>query len=100
MDSIEQKIINRENRLLRNEKSWRRARVGVVFLFIISVITSPFLLSTDSISRDQGNMGIIFGFYYIFLLLSFDWLNSNIHHIDSVNFYRNKYIENDDNNTQ
>jgi hypothetical protein len=98
MDSIEQKIINRENRLLRNEKSWHRARIGAIFLFIISIIALPSLLSSDSISRDEGNIGIIYGFWFMLLLLSFDQANSNIHHIDSINYYRGKYIGKDDNN--
>ena len=98
MDNREQKIVNRENHLLRNEKSWRRARIGTMFLLIISVIAFPSLLSSDSILRDKGNMGIIFGFFFMLLLLSIDWATSRIHHIDSINYYRDKYVGKDDDN--
>jgi hypothetical protein len=91
MDSREQIIIDRENCLLRNERSWRRSRIGVIFFFIMSVIILLGMLSSDLIQKDGRNIALFFGIPCVFWLLLLDWVNLRLHHIDSIHYYREKY---------
>jgi len=92
MSSREQIIIKREDRLLKNEHSWRRARIGAIFLSGIFIVAFLAIFWNDLISRDEAIKSLTaLGIWCLFWLLLIDWLSLRIQHIDTINFYRQKY---------
>ena len=89
MDQHE-KIMRYENRLLRNEESWRRARIGAYFLgimaFLMLVIHTVPLSSEDPLTEfhDYLIIGVVFWVVII------DWVTLRLRHIDSIHYYRNQ----------
>jgi hypothetical protein len=87
----EEKILKRDDRLLRNEKSWRRARIAVICLAIVQMIILIFIIEGPSFFQREDNEGLIaLMIWTIFWLLLIDWLNLRLSHIDSIKLYRNK----------
>ena len=91
MKNKEEKILKRDDRLLKNEKSWRRARIGATFIFIIILITIFIIRGGNPVSKDQNieALSSIIAWCFFWLLI-IDWLNMRIRHIDSIKLYRKK----------
>ena len=92
MKNKEEKILKRDIRLVKNEKSWRRARVGAICLSIIHILSliiifkeEPLLLQEES---KEALVSIVA--WVIFWLLIVSWLNLRLGHIDSIKLYRNE----------
>lgn len=95
MKNEEETILKRESRLLKNEKSWRRARIAAIFLFVVSLLSILAFYGDDLISKDEraealGSVVI----WSLFWLLIIDWLTLRIWHIDSIHFYRRRNCKN------
>ena len=77
------KIEKNDDKLLKKEKSWRRARIGaVVFAFVF-----VFVLFTSDSSEDKESLIYSSG-WLLFWLLVIDWLNMRIRHITSIKHYK------------
>ena len=84
-------ILKYEDRLLKNEKSWRRARIGAVFLFCLCLAILIFIYSDELVSKTEKSEGVIaISIWCFFWVMIFEILTLRIRHIDSVNMYRNK----------
>jgi hypothetical protein len=102
MKTKEEIILKREDRLLKNEKSWRRARIGAVFLFVIFLIIILTIYGDDLISKDEKVETLVaVASSCLFWIVIIDWLTLRIWHIDSINLYRKKSCTKDNsiNNT-
>ena len=98
MNREEQTIIKREDRLLKNQRSWRRARIGAIFLFAIFLIAFLAIYRDDLMSRDERIESLTtLGIWCVFWIIIVDWLTLRIQHIDTINFYRQKYCATDNN---
>jgi isoprenylcysteine carboxyl methyltransferase (ICMT) family protein YpbQ len=86
----EEKILKRDDRLIKNEKSWRRARIGAIFLAIIHILILVFVIKEPSILQGEKEGLISLIVWVVFWLLVIDWLNLRLGHIDSIKLYRNK----------
>ena len=87
----EEKILKRDDRLIKNEKSWRRGRIGAICLAIIHILILVFVLKEPSMLQGEKEVltsSIII--WVVFWLLLIDWLNLRLGHIDSIKYYRNK----------
>ena len=88
----EERITRYDERLLRNERSWRRARIGAIFFSVLSFIAFLFARKDDLIAGDSLSEELVVSVIWIlFWLLIIDWLTLRLRHIDSINFYRHKY---------
>ncbi len=87
MKSKEEKIRKRDNHLLKNEKSWRRARIGAICLAIIFIII-PLILKKQLLQENSKEGLYSFIVWVVFWLFIVDWLNLRIGHIDSIKLYR------------
>ena len=87
------KIQVRDDKLLKNEKSWRRARVGVLIFTVVwlSILYITFKSSSTS-KEEKGVLFFLIG-WSLFWMLLFDWLNMKIRHIDSIKCYREMISE-------
>ena len=78
----------RDDKLLKNEKSWRRARIGAAILAVVWLI----ILNTvfKSFKAQQENEKILFFSigWFLFWIVVIDWLNLRIGHIESITYYR------------
>lgn len=86
----EEKILKRDDRLIKNEKSWRRARIGAICLAMIHILILVFVIKEPSILQGEKEGLISLIIWVIFWLLLIDWLNLRLGHIDSIKLYRNK----------
>lgn len=90
----EQKIRNRDDNLLRNEKSWRRARIGAIFLSIIHILVLVILQRDEFSSPEEQKEHIVaIGKMILFWFLIVSWLNLRLGHIESIKLYRKKESE-------
>ena len=92
MKNKEEIILKREDRLLKNEKSWRRARIGAISIFIIFLVVILVAFSGDDlISKNEKDKAIdvVLG-WCIFWMVIIDFLILRIQYIDSINLYRKK----------
>jgi len=82
-----EKIEKRDDRLVRNEKSWRRARVGVVIFILVWLLISYMFFESG---EAQENKEILFSCigWILFWMVLYDWLNLRIWHIESIKYYR------------
>lgn len=89
MKSREDKIRKRDERLLKQDRSWRRARIGAIFLSIIHILIL-FVLKNDEFSstEEQKECYHALGIWIFFWLLIVSWLNLRLGHIDSIKLYR------------
>ncbi len=84
-------VLKYENRLLKNEKSWRRARIGSIFLFLIFLMAILAIYRDDLMSADERRKALTaIAIWCLFWLMIIDWLTLRIRHIDSINLYRKK----------
>lgn len=91
MRSKEELILRREGRLLKDEKSWRRARIGAGLLFLIFLIALLVIYGDDLISADERHQALIaIAIWCFFWLLIIESLTLRIRHIDSINLHRKK----------
>lgn len=89
MKTEEEIILKHDNRLLKDEKSWRRARIGAGFLFLIFLIALLVIYGDALISADERHQALIAIAIWCFLwLLIIDSLTLRIRHIDSIKLYR------------
>ena len=82
-----EKIRKRDDRLLKNEKSWRRARVGVVILMLVWLLTSYLIFKSGEAWENKELLFSCIG-WTLFWIVIFDWLNLRIWHIESIKYYR------------
>ena len=82
-----ERIRKRDDRLLKNEKSWRRARVGVVIMMLVWLLISFTLFDSIEARENKESLYSIIG-WVLFWVLIFDWLNLRIWHIESIKYYR------------
>ena len=87
------KIRVRDNKLLKSEKSWRRARLGAVILAVVWLcLLTPYIASeSPPISEGKEALFSLIG-GFLFWIVIVDWLNMRLRHIDSIKYYR-KEIE-------
>jgi hypothetical protein len=81
-----EKIRKRDDKLVKNEKSWRRARVGVVILVLVWLLILYTLKSGEIMENKEGLFSCIG--WVLFWIVIFDWLNLRIWHIESIKYYR------------
>ncbi len=81
-----EKIRKRDDKLVKNEKSWRRARVGVVILVLVWLLILYTLKSGEIPENKEGLFSCIG--WVLFWIVIFDWLNLRIWHIESIKYYR------------
>jgi undecaprenyl pyrophosphate phosphatase UppP len=95
MPDKEEAIRKRDDRLLRNEKSWRRARVGAIVLFIIFFAITISIVYTDNLESplSEHQAIIAMAIWCVFWLLLIDWLTLRLRHIDSIKLYRKTISE-------
>jgi type VI protein secretion system component VasK len=90
----EQKILKRDDKLLKNEKSWRRARIGAIFFSIIHIIILVTLKRDEFLSPEEQKEALVYmGMWLLFWLLVVSWLNMRLRHIESIKLYRKKESE-------
>ena len=93
MKNKEEIILKREDGLLKNEKSWRRARIGAAFLFAVFLIAMLFIYRENLTAKDERAKTLTaVGIWCFFWLLLISWLNLRIQYIDSINRYRKKNV--------
>jgi type VI protein secretion system component VasK len=89
MKTEEEIILKHDNRLLKDEKSWRRARIGAGLLFLIFLIALLVIYGDDLISADERHQALIaIAIWCFFWLLIIESLTLRIRHIDSIKLYR------------
>lgn len=86
------KIRARDDILLRNEKSWRRARVGAVILVLVWLVVFFTTFEFSETLKEEKEFSFLIG-WFLFWLVIVDWLNLKIRHIESIKYYRNKEEE-------
>ena len=89
LKSREERIRKRDERLLKQERSWKRSRIGAIFLSIIHVLIL-FVLKNEEFSstEEKKESYLALGMWIIFWLLIVSWLNLRLGHIDSIKLYR------------
>jgi len=80
-----EKIRKRDDKLVKNEKSWRRARVGVVILVLVW-LSILYAFKGEIMENKEGLFSCIG--WVLFWIVIFDWLNLRIWHIESIKYYR------------
>jgi isoprenylcysteine carboxyl methyltransferase (ICMT) family protein YpbQ len=89
MKSREEKIRRRDERFLRRERSWQRARAGAICFSIMHVLILLAVKYDEfSSAEEKKECFLVFGIWLLFWLLIVSWLNSRLGHIDSIKLYR------------
>jgi hypothetical protein len=89
MKSREEKIRNRDDCLLRKQRSYQRARIGAICLALIHVLVLVAVKYDEfSSAGEKKECFIVFGIWILFWLLIVSWLNLRLGHIDSIKLYR------------
>jgi hypothetical protein len=83
-----EKIRKRDDKLLKNEKSWRRARVGAVILAVVWLLIVYVLFNSIPFQEEEEKGLFITIGWLLFWIVIVDWLNLRIRHIDSIKYYR------------
>lgn len=84
------KIQARDGKLLKNEKSWRRARVGAVFFAVVWLLSSYMFFKSYRILEEEKQALYYSIGWLLFWTILIDCLNMRIRHIDSIKYYRNE----------
>jgi hypothetical protein len=84
----DEKILKRDEKLLKNEKSWRRARIGILIIAPIQILALYLTMLPSTIEEKVHIAPAIAS--SVFWLLVIDLLNLRLNHIDSIKLYRNK----------
>ena len=82
-----EKIRKRDDKLLRNEKSWRRSRFGALILLLVWLLISYTLFESNEFPADKEGLYACIG-WVLFWIVVFDWLTLRIWHIESIRYYR------------
>ena len=82
-----EKIKKRDDKLVKNEKSWRRARIGVVIPMLVWLLISYTLFDFGETQKNKEELFYCIG-WALFWIVIFDWLNLRIWHIESIKYYR------------
>ncbi len=88
MAKVGDKVLAKDDKFIRNEKSWRRARIGaVIFALIWLYIT--YVMFRLAPYRGLNKEDVFFSIgWLLFWMVLIDWLNMRIYHIESVKYYR------------
>jgi len=89
MINKEEKIRRRDERLLKNEKSWRRARIGAICLAIIYIVFF-LIFNAHPLQEESKEVFSALLYWVVFWGLIVSWLNLRLGHIDSIKLYRNE----------
>jgi hypothetical protein len=82
------KILARDDKLLKNEKSWRRSRIGVVILAVVWLFILYVVLKSSHV-LEQEKEALFFAIgWFLFWIVLIDWINLRIWHIESIKYYR------------
>ena len=84
-----EKIKKRDDKLLKNEKSWRRSRIGAVILLLVWLLISYTLFKSDKFQENTELLYTCIG-WVLFWIVIFDTLNLRIRHIESIKFYKSQ----------
>jgi len=84
-----EKIKKRDDKLLKNETSWRRARVGAVILMLVWLLISYIFFKSGEILTNNELLFSCIG-WVLFWVVIFDYLNLRIWHIESIKYYRDQ----------
>jgi len=82
-----EKIRKRDDKFVKNEKSWRRSRVGVVILLLIWLLISYTLFESNEFHEDKELLYACIG-WVLFWIVIIDTLTLRIWHIESIKYYR------------
>ncbi len=83
-----ERIRKRDDRLLKNEKSWRRAKIGAVILILFWIWgIYMFFQPGEDFGRNEKFLSVG---WLLFWVVMFDTLNLRIRHIESIKYYRNQ----------
>ena len=93
MKSREQKIIEQDDRLLRKERSWRRAFVGSIFLAIMTGVALFVTISETSVLKEKDEIMSAIGGHLLFWMLIAGYCDLRLRHIKSIKFYRSTQSE-------
>ena len=85
----DEKIRKRDDKLVKNEKSWRRARAGVVILLLVWLLISYILFNSGETWENKELLFSCIG-WVLFWIVIFDWLNLRIGNIESIKYYRSQ----------
>ena len=96
MVNQEQKIRKRDDNMLKKEMSWRRARIGAIFISIMNVLGLVAILvhkrsEFSSLGEQKEHFVAIGMILFWFLIVSY--LNLQLGHIESIKLYRKKESE-------
>ena len=84
----EQRIRTRDNRLLRKEKSYRRARAGAILFLVLSMIFAAEVFLERPEIEQLAESDFYTAVSVLFWLIVVDSCNMRIRHIDSIKLYR------------
>ena len=84
------KIRAKDDKLLKNEKSWRRARVGAIIFAVLHLSTLYLYKTSESFQElEENKESLLFAIgCFLFWIVVVDWLNLRISHIESIKYYR------------
>ena len=88
MKSREQKIIEQDDRLLRKERSWRRAFAGSIVLAIITGVGLFMIINDTSVLQEKDEIMLAIGGHLLFWMLIAGYCDLRLRHIKSIKFYR------------
>jgi hypothetical protein len=83
-------ILNWYDKLLKNEKSWRRARIGAVILAVVWLLILYTVFKSFQIQEENEKILFFAIGWFLFWIVVVDWLNLRISHIESIKYYRSK----------
>jgi hypothetical protein len=84
----DEKIIERDDKLVKSEKSWRRARIGAICLGTIYALFFLTALKERPSFPGEAIRSLAIG--SVFWLVIIDWHNLRLGHIASIKLYRSK----------
>ena len=89
MATLGDKVLAKDDKFIRNEKSWRRARIGVVIFAVIWLfIVYAVFRSAPYWELNKEDVFFSIGWLFFWMVL-IDWLNIRIYHIQAIKYYRN-----------
>jgi hypothetical protein len=89
----DEKIMERDSKLLKKEKLWRRARISIFISAPLGILSTMFCVASRSILKE--GMDIPYATAALFTvcvgwLLVLELTNTRLRHIDSIKLYRSK----------
>lgn len=83
------KILARDDKLLKNEKSWRRSRIGIIMLAVVWLFILYVILKYSDVSEQKKEVLFFIIGWFLFWVVLIDWINLRLWHIESIKYYRN-----------